>query len=428
MAKKLGVLFLNAAMGPLNYAGQCIMQRRVKEGINELAIESLMGGVERGIESVAHAAGLPVSYVSNLLPMNELQQVAARIAENQRAAVEQWEVHTGHVGGLLDGVADLTIDNRPPDASLCLLRVSKKMQLDKALATPLRQLSEDLVTWQELIASCKTFIDDGRSLASAYRQRRLVRIGFAFAGALAIAVVVVWAVRVSLARSRIDELLSEEDPCTAASAEPSDLGKASDEQRDTIEERRAACEEAAAARRRAEEKKREELAKQKAAAAKKAARAGQCKALIASVVAGSPNVGALEEAKPHAALLERIAKKKLQPADIGSLETLPCLDSEDAVELAEVYLEGVLATAAIWMYTVAPSKLAADLMVKGKGGVRPRQLTIFEQHVEEMARRAVRTGEEEALARILKDCDVKDRLELKRGQYCNAARAIVAKK
>ena len=190
MADKLGVLFVNAAMGPLNYAGQCIMQNRVKTGINELAIESLLGAVERGIATVAKAAGLRASYVENLLPMAEIRQVADRIATNQRAALEQWEVHTGHIGGLMDGIADLTVDNRPPDAAVCLLRLSKKMQMDKQLAQPLRQLSEDLITWQDLIASCKTFIDDGRSLEAAYRQRRVVRIGFAIAALLAVAVVV----------------------------------------------------------------------------------------------------------------------------------------------------------------------------------------------------------------------------------------------
>jgi hypothetical protein len=428
MADKLGVLFLNAAMGPLNYAGQCIMQRRVKEGINELAAESLMGSVERGITTVANAAGLPPTYVANLLPMDEIRQVAARIAENQRIAMQQWEVHTGHIGGLLDGVADLTIDNRPPDASLCLLRVSKKMQLDKQLAAPLRQLSDDLVTWQELISSCRTFIDDGHSLARAYRQRRLVRIAAGVAVALAVAVVVVWLVRVKLARGRIDALLAEEDPCTAASAEPSDMNKASDEQVKRIEERNEACEAAAEERRRAEQRRLAEEARKRAEAAEKAARVAACKALLQSVADGAVEVGDLEEAKAHVDVLERIATKKLKPSDVGSLKGLPCMDSEASTPFAEQYLRGVLATAAVWMYTEAPSKLAADLMVKGKKGVTPRQLTIFERHVEEMAKRAVRTGEDDALARISKLCGVKKRLELRWGQYCEAANAILAEK
>lgn len=426
MADKLGVLFLNAAMGPLNYAGQCIMQSRVKQGINELAIESLMGAVERGIGTVAKAAGLPPGYVQNLLPMNEIALVATRIAENQRVAMQQWEVHTGHIGGLLDGVADLTIDNRPPDASLCLLRVSKKMQLDKQLAVPLRQLSEDLVTWQELIASCRTFIDDGRSLEIAYRQRRWVRIGMAVAGALAIAVVVVWVVRVRLARGRVDENLALEDPCSAEKIDPSDLGKASDEQKTQVEERRAACARAAEEVRLAAEEKQKERLRVAAAEQKREAHVGACTRLGASLAGGKPDITGLDEATPHAALLGRIAKTKLEPDDVGKLSALPCMDTEAATPLAEQYMRGVLATAALWMFSTAPSKTAGDLMVKGKGGVTARQLTIFGRHVEEMAKRAVRKGDVEGLKRTEVLCGLKKRLALRIGQHCEAAATILA--
>lgn len=426
MADKLGVLFLNAAMGPLNYAGQCIMQRRVKQGINELAIESLMGAVERGIGAVAKAAGLPPGYVHNLLPMNEIALVAARIAENQRVAMEQWEVHTGHIGGLLDGVADLTIDNRPPDASLCLLRVSKKMQLDKQLAVPLRQLSDDLVTWQELIASCRTFIDDGRSLETAYRQRRLVRLGALVAGALAVAVVVVWVVRVRLARGRVEASLALDDPCSADAITSSDLGKASDEQKTRVEERRSQCALAAEEARLAEEAKQRELARVAAEKEQAALRVAACGRLGASLASKQPDISGLAEATPHAALLERIAKATLEPDDVGKLSALPCMDTDAATPLAEHYLRGVLATAALWMVNTTPSKAARELMVKGKNGVTPRQLTIFGRHVEEMAKRAVRKGDDAALKRVEVLCGLEKSLGIRIGQHCEAAATILA--
>ncbi len=425
MADKLGILFLNAAMGPLNYAGQCIMQNRVKNGIGELAAESLLSAVERGIGTVSHAAGLPSSSVANLLPMNEIGQVARRIAESQRVAMEQWEVHTGHIGGLLDGIADLTIDNRSPDASTCLLRLSKKMHMDKPLAVPLRELSEDLAVWQALIASCRTFIDDGHSLASAYRQRRLVRIGATVAIALAVAVVAVWFVRVRMAQGRVEALLATDDPCVAASVDPGDLGKATDEQNERLGERVAACAEAATEMRLRQERDRNAQEQVIAVAEKKAARLRACDKLAQSLVAGSAEFSTLEEAKPHAALLARIAARAPVPADIGSLAAFPCLQTAAASKMAEQYLQGVLATAAIWMYTDAPSKLSADLIVKGAGGVTARQLKIFDRHIEEMAKRAVRTGDEARLGRTEKLCALKKRLDMHLGMYCKAAATVL---
>ncbi|HHH27329.1 MAG TPA: hypothetical protein ENK57_03125, partial [Polyangiaceae bacterium] len=96
MAQRLGAIFIAAALGPVSYAGRCIMSRRVKEGLAELSPDNLLGGVERGIETVASATSLPKSYVHKLLPMAQLHALAARIAERQREAVTQWDIHTGH--------------------------------------------------------------------------------------------------------------------------------------------------------------------------------------------------------------------------------------------------------------------------------------------------------------------------------------------
>ncbi len=426
MADKLGVLFLNAAMGPLNYAGQCIMQSRVEQGLRELAAESLLGAAERGIAAVASSAGLPTSYVENLLPMIELRQVAGRIADNQRAALSQWQLHTGHVGGLLDGIADLTIDNRPPDASLCLLRVSKKMQLDKELALPLRQLSEDLVTWQELLVSCRTFIDDGRSIAAAYRQRRLIRFGAAVAGALAVAVVVVWLVRVQRARDRIDAALAGDDPCVAESVDVSDEGKASDEQRARLGALKTSCEEGREDARRAEEAERAATAQRLEEEEAKRARIASCEKLETTLAQGAAEVGELPEAAPHRELLGRMAQGKLEPDDVSKLASFPCLDTAAAKGLSERYLRAALATAAVWLGSAAPSKVARELMVKGKEGASERQLTIFGRHVEELAKKAVRTGKTDLLARVTVLCALNQELGVHRGQHCEAAATVRA--
>ncbi len=72
MAAKLGATFLIGAMGPVNYAGGCIISSRVPEGLRELTPDSLYGGVRRGIEESAKRVGVDVKDVERLLPMAEI--------------------------------------------------------------------------------------------------------------------------------------------------------------------------------------------------------------------------------------------------------------------------------------------------------------------------------------------------------------------
>ena len=242
MSQKLGALFISAALGPVTYAGSCIMAQRVKDGLAELNPDSLMGGVNRGVATIADATGLPSEHIERLLPMPQLRRLAERIGPKQRTALTQWDIHTSHIGGLLAGVADLTVDGRAPDTALCLMRLSQKMQMDKALALPLRELSEDLESWRHLLETCRMIINDGDSLRSAHLQRRILRGGFAIAGLLAVAAVVVWIVRVRSARQRIDDLLIASDPCASISIDDSDRGKASEDQLKMLEKRATECE------------------------------------------------------------------------------------------------------------------------------------------------------------------------------------------
>ncbi len=426
MAERLGALFMNAAMGPLNYAAQCIVQQRVKEGIHEVAADPLAAAVQRGIETVAQTAGLPASYVTDMLPMAELKQVSARIKQHQEHAMRQWEAHTGPAGGLLGGVADLTLDTRVPDASICFLRLSKKLQLDKELAGPLRQLSDDLVTWQELIVSCRALIDDPSTLEAAYRHRRMVRLGVAITAVLAVAVIAVWLVRVRMARARIDEVLALDDPCTVDQAAEGDVSKASDEQLSAMADRETKCEAGKEAVRQAELERLAEADRVAAAAEKKKLRLERCEKLGKSMATGTPVLSELEEAKPHEAFLRRVAKGALLPKDISDLDKLPCMDTSAAKAIGEPYLRTAVAMAAVWIYNRAPSPTAITLMSKGKGGVTDRDITIFERHVEEMAKRAVLKGEDESLKRTEALCNMKKTLKMRVGQHCRAAATILS--
>src|SRR5437868_1931045 len=114
MAARLGKVLARCALGPLNYAGSLIMARRVPEGLRELAPEALLGGFARGVEETARIAGVSPRDVEAILPTAELRDVGRNLITSQRAAIAAWDVHAGRIGGLLEGVADPTVDGRAP--------------------------------------------------------------------------------------------------------------------------------------------------------------------------------------------------------------------------------------------------------------------------------------------------------------------------
>jgi len=422
MAKKLGSLFINAAIGPLNAAGHSIMARRVAGGLAELDGQFLLAAVVRGIANVADVTGLPRKYVANMLPMAELQTVADRIAANQRTAVQQWDVHTGHVGGLLEGVADLTIDMRPPDASLCLLRVSRKMQMDKALRVPLQELSEDLDLWRQMLETCRVLIDDGHSLRNAYRQRRVLRLGVAAAALLAFAIVGVWVARVKLARGRVATIIEMDDPCAVETIADPDLAKASGKQEQQVSERRESCHQRREQERRVEEERRLEEERRQAEERKRQARLDACTKIAKDVVDGGPVDTTAIDAGQHGPLLQRIAMGKLEPTDVTSdLASLPCTDTEASAAIGAAYGRAAFASAGMWMTRYTLSNSARELIIKGKAGLGQREGKVFAQHVETLAKKSLRTGDDESIARAKVLCELKEALELPVRQHCRAA-------
>src|SRR5437016_5244012 len=145
---KLGASFLACALGPVSYAGSCIMAGRVAEGLQELSAEALEGALKRGVDQLAQRVGLGAFDIERILPQEALRAQLDKLATTQRSALEAWTYYSGRTGGLLQGVADLTVDGRAPDASLNLQRLAKKVSRDKPFSQPLMALSEDVGVWE----------------------------------------------------------------------------------------------------------------------------------------------------------------------------------------------------------------------------------------------------------------------------------------
>lgn len=425
MAGKLGEQFLNIAQGPVNYAGRCIMARQVDAGLSELTVDNLLGAVERGIATVAKAVGVPTGEVLRLLPIDELRTLVERIEANQRAASEQWKVHTGHVGGLLAGVADLTVDGRPPDIGLCLLRLSKKMKRDKPLAYPLRALSEDLDRWQLMLTNCRDAVDNGRELVEAYRRRRLVRIVAAATTLVVLSVILAWAYSRQLARGRVNAKLDASDPCTVEAIDQGDLARAGSDQLARVDQKTEKCEQLRDKQRAAEEARRREAERKAAAEKKRREHLTQCESLAKHIEEGT--FGSPDEAvsKGAAPLLRRVAHGNVTEADVGAaLPALPCDGTPGGDRIALVVARVVVDQGPYWLTLTSPSKTMAKLLADQWTKLNADRQKLFDGHVEEVARRALRSGDGEAMDRCLQLCRIKEQAKVALGGNCQAALSL----
>jgi hypothetical protein len=428
MAAKLGGTFLVGAGGPVNYAGQCILSSRVADGLRELTPDSLYGGFRRGVEESARRVGVDTADVERLLPMDKVKNLVTRLTLSQQRAVEAWNLHAGHIGGLLKGVADLTADGRAPDVGLCLDRLAKKVMRDRELADPLRALAVDVGEWQDLIAECRDLLDDGGVLERAYRLRRVRRV-LAVAGLAGIIVgalgVVLW---VRAARVRVDEILAAADPCVASAIDPGDARRASSDQRQRLEARAGEC--TAQRDRAAKEleiaRVREEKAREQERLAKELGQ--KCDALAGHVDTGSLTPEDTAFAAARAPLLRRIAQATLDSADFGPSDPdLPCAGTPSAARLNAAFTRAVLASPARWANADDPSKLVTAILVEHVADLPGSAKQVVARRADDLARKALIVGVPGLLPRAIRLCQLKDALGIRGGSFCAGALFTLAK-
>lgn len=427
MANKLGAAFLRCSLGPLNYAGGCILSSKFVEGLNELSSDNLYGGFSRGIEETARQAGVGVADVERLLPMAEVKAAAAHLDAAQRGAVAAWQMYAGHLGGLMKGVADLTVDGRAPDVSQFLARLAKKVVRDRPLSEPLQALADAVAQWLDLVEACGDRIGDGGELAAAYRRRRLQRIGVIAAAGLVIASSIGGVVWILSVRARVDAALAGADPCAAIAIDPGDLSRASSAQQKRAEELRATCEEAKKkeAEARAAVEKREAEARE-AEARKKAHEAG-CEALAQHLAAGALTGDDEALAGAKAALLGRVAKGAIDRADLAEAD-LPCADAPAGAKIADAFAAAVAATPLAWSRPDEVSDRVYAALVAKKDTLPGSPKQMLAAHADRVAMKAIVSRDDAFQARASKLCKLKDELGIPGGKYCATLFVIANKK
>ena len=388
MASKLVAAFLRCSLGTMNYAATCLLGGQVADGLDELSGQSLYEELATGLALSARGAGVAVADLEPHLPMAELRAAAERLDAAQLAAVNAWQAHAGHLGGLMEGVADLTVDGRALEVSAFLERLAKKVVRDRSLSEPLRALGLELTLWLSLIERCRVLLETG-VLAKAYARRRTRRrVLFAIVGVVvaSVAALLVW---LSAAKARIDVALRSSDPCVGSSLEKSDVAWATDAQRRRVTELGAQCE---AAQRRAqlereEQRRREERMREEERVRRlKAVKcASIARRLAHSESASEPLSG------DDSPFLRRIEKGVLAPSDMA-VAPLPCSETESASQISQAYEAAVLLSPAAWTSANVLSERVQSILRTHAGALAGVHKQTFASRAEEAAKRGLVQG------------------------------------
>ena len=426
MAARLGPLFLRAALGPINYASSRIMGREVEKGLHELEQESLLGSARRGLETVAKEVGLRPADVERHLPFAKLVPLAKQVQDVQRITLAQWRRHAGHVGGLLEGVADLTIDGRPPDLSLCLTRLAKKVRADKEWSEPLAALADVVGRYTDLLYHCRDLLDEGVALAKAHERRRLRRLVSAVAvGSLALTTVVVvswYILHTRGARQRVEGALTRGEICAWSEIDPGDQEHATDAQRTAVAERIAECSERRERERQEREAQRRREEEARVLESQRKELEAGCAELLNAVQAGQPpGPRALGAAGKAAQLFQHAATGKLERADLAPPDPeLPCANTPSKAALDQAFAQAVVEARQAWISAPDVSPLVSKILGDHHSELNDRYKSLFAMNTEKAARRALVTGDSTEVERALRLCALKRALDIKRGTYCDA--------
>jgi hypothetical protein len=419
MANKLGAAFLRCALGPLNYAGGCILSSNVADGLRELSVDNLHGGLERGIGEAARQVGVRAADVERLLPMDQIEAAAARLDAAQRQAVQVWASYAGQIGGLLKGVTDLTVDGRAPDVSHYLQRLAQKMSRDPQLADPLQALSVEVASWLDVVEHCGELLADGGALAEAYRRRRIRQVIFASVAGVTVVTGVAYGLWIHTARGRAD-------PCAVEGIAPGDLERASADQKQQAAGRLSTCTE----QRRRDEQAREDQRRREEQARvetqKRRDHEARCDALAAHVAAGGLTEGDDAEVEGKGALLGRVAHGPLDPGDLADTD-LPCADTPAGVKLADAFAAAVLASPTAWVNADALGDRARQILAAHRADLGSKPQATFARHADDAAKKAVIWRSPTELTRAAKLCQLKDELGVRGGKYCAVLFAIAGK-
>ena len=403
MPTPLGNHFVRHCLEPLRLSASKFGEGRVPEALAALDPEKLRDALQSAIRAVAQHAGVPFELVRQALPNVELGQTIEAIGAAQEQARGSLGQFVGSVGSLLPGVPQAE-----KSASEELGALASKYALDPHIHDPVQALADHVSRWEQLVSAAGAGLSQNVALRGAVLRRLLVRVGVAAIAAVlvcaAISFVAWQRIVVTGARNRIDLLLAHKDPCAGASVLPDDAAHATVEQLARLAEQAKSC----------------------AKVRERNAVLDGCRALAEHVDSGA--VGPDDEplAGAAAALLRRVAARKLTIDDLQVGATvMPCQDTPSAQRLWDAYAESVATSPALWSEPGSVSEHVLTLLRGRKGGAlddASRMALIARTEV--VTKRAITSGLAPELEHARRLCGLVASLQYPAESWCKALTRI----
>lgn len=406
---KLGSVFLGAAQAPLGRSSERFSRNLIGDGVRALAATSLLAALEDAVRAAASEIGASVSDLERVIPIDELRALAAKLGENQEAALQAIRRN------------DLTITNFALPAPAVsptahLAGVAEHFARDKHIRRSLTALAADIGAWELLLARAVEAIEGDAALVRRWRWRR-IRV-YVLVGVVASAIVIAgvsalvigWrraaerearAAAEERERARraeivahVDAALQTPDPCAKVVLSDEERAELTDAQRKMVDGRKDRCDQLA---RKAEHEKR-------------------CAALLAQAASGATDLAPGGETAGD--FLVRVATRALEPRDLRATEDAigTCKDAPlDPIWDAVARDAGTRAF--LWGKAdgVAP---AISSRLGGPNVLAPKAKQSLGFRAETVAKRALRSGKTEDFSGARELCALKAKLAMPPGTSC----------
>ncbi len=424
-ATRIAGAFLRAAMGPVEYAGSCIVANKIETGLVELGPEGLSDAYRRGIADVARLVGVTSSEVEAILPAQEVGSALDRLRSSHPRALQAWRSHAGPFG-FLDVVTALTVDGRRPEIGIALERVAGKVRHDRELSAPLEALAVDITAWEDLVVRSRHILEDRGWLAAALRRRVIKRTAFGlFALTLLISITasIVW---VRIQKDRVRALVERTSPCEAENIQSAELSWASQEQKDLLGQKAETCKQEREAARVAAEREAEQRAQLEREQARVAAQKRACEDLASAVEKGELGEPEKATAGAAAALWQRVAKKALADADAGPTDpTFPCADDAAVKKRLEAaFTSALLIDPLLWARRADPSPHVIGVLTARKAELPDKGLIGLADNAERSAKAGLSRGDKAQIATARRRCALATALGVAGHAGCNGLASV----
>lgn len=404
MASQLTNALLDSAAAPLRKCAELLRTCRVRDAVAALARPLVEQAWRDGLAALSVRSGARLDALQRAVPADRVEAALARLDAAQKPVAE----------ALVRYLAS-TVSLAPPapgvqPASAELRAVAARYALDRHIAEPIEALADAVSAWEALLEQLGTALPADRSVLLARLRRWTVRGVMVLTALLAVLFAAgfgAWNhLVVQTARARVDAALDGADPCAWEALAGKDLSHATPAQLVNLEARKRQC------------------AEQRA----KDAYEASCAALADHVASGALEERDVAAAGGAAALLRRMAARQLEPSDLLlGPGVMPCQDSRAAARFWDDFTRLAGTSSSLWNQAEAVSLHVASLLKRPGFGLSPPADEVLLAYCDGLARRAIKSGNPDELARASRACLVRPALGLEEGRGCAALARIEAR-